>query len=174
MFSAEVVIAAALLLGPKEITAPESLVAAVRPQIMSLAIKLEIIDQREVPTWGNDLHTLQDRYAVMRDLPWMDEVNRFPQLELIKEAMELNRQYRCYLSQRLAIDAVHEADIRQAISENDQLRHIWDTLSDARSPYYYLTVKRESLRVLRELIGPERFYSGNLGPPIPLRHLPRR
>ena len=42
------------------------------------------------------------------------------------------------------------------------------TVRDARSEYYYVTVRRQALVLLRHLAGNHAFYSGQLPPHVPI------
>jgi hypothetical protein len=42
---------------------------------------------------------------------------------------------------------------------------------DARCDYYYVTVRRLALKRLRELVGDEAYYAGNLPPCVPIWRL---
>ena len=62
------------------------------------------------------------------------------------------------------------ARLRVALQETDRLYQVWDKVRDARCPYYYVTVRRQALKQLRELVGEDSYYSGNLPPCVPLWH----
>ena len=63
---------------------------------------------------------------------------------------------------------VHWWELREAIQETDRLYQVWDTIRDARCDYYYVTVRRQALKRLRETLGPDSYYSGNLPSHVPV------
>jgi len=181
MFTCEVLLAAVLLTSPKEPATPvpsAGWLEALRPSLLTLAMDAEVVDPREKGfVLGNDLAgdlaMLQGRYQEMVRAPLVGEGQRFPDRKLINEFLALNRAYRNQLTARLAIDLVYSEELRTAIAETDQLYQIWDTVRDARCEYYYVTVRRQALQLLRDLVGPEAFYSGQMPPHVPVWHFPR-
>lgn len=181
MFTCEVVLAAALLTAPKELPMPANqapCIEALRPSLLALAIDAEILDPRErsfVMTQDPicDLAMIQGRNEELARAPQLGECQRFPERKIINDFLALNRSYRHDLNARLAIDLIHGEELRTAIVETDQLYQVWDTVRDARCDYYYVTVRRQSLQLLRDLIGAEAFYSGQMPPNVPVWHFPR-
>ena len=52
---------------------------------------------------------------------------------------------------------------------------MWDAVRDARCEFYYVTVRRQSLQKLRDLIGKEAYAAGELPDYVPTwRFLPIR
>ena len=181
MFTCEIVLAAALLTAPKDLPVPPNQagwIDALRPALVTLAIDAEILDPREkafILTQDpiGDLAMLQGRGEDLSRVPRLAECQRFPERKMINDFLGLNRSYRNDLSARLAIDLVHSEELRTAISETDQLYQAWDTVRDARCDYYYVTVRRQALGLLRDIIGAEAFYNGNMPPNVPVWHFPR-
>lgn len=156
----------------------EAWLQILRPSILILAIDAELLDPRErafllTQDAMGDMALLQSRRADLRNAPLMGEGQRFPDRKLINAFLEVNRRYRNDMNARLTIDVINADDIRMAIAETDQLYQAWDTVRDANCDYYYVTVRRQALALLRELIGPEAFYSGRLPPHVPIWHFPR-
>jgi hypothetical protein len=61
------------------------------------------------------------------------------------------------------IDAIHVV-----CRDADHLYEIWDCVRDAQCEYYYVTVRRQALERVRELIGSQAFESGSLPPCLPV------
>ncbi len=181
MFTCEIVLAAALLTAPKYLPVPPDQagwIECVRPALLTLAIDAEILDPREkafllTQDPIGDIAMLQTRNEDFARVPSLAECQRFPERKLINDFLGLNRSYRNDLTARLAIDLVHMEELRTAINETDQLYQVWDSVRDARCDYYYVTVRRQALGLLRELIGAEAFYNGNMPPNVPVWHFPR-
>lgn len=182
MFTCEVVLAAALLTAPKEIplhAQQADCVELLRPSILALAIDGEILDPRErafVMTQDVlcDLAMLQCRNEEFGRAPRLGECQRFPERKTINDFLAVNRSYRNDLTARLGIDLIHMEELRTAVVETDQLYQVWDTVRDARCDYYYVTVRRQALHLLRDLIGAEAFYCGQMPPNVPVWHFPRQ
>ena len=172
----DIVLAAALLVAPE--TTDASLIEVLRPTILALAASGEILDPREraftlVQDPVDDLGMLQKRYEAFKSYPKLGECSRYPERKLINDLLTTNRLYRNNLYKRQEIDVINLDVIRDAIVETDQLYQVWDTVRDAQCDYYYVTVRREALKLLRDLVGEEAFYMGQMPPNIPVWHLPR-
>lgn len=184
MFTYEVVISAVLLTSPgAEVKGLHPWVSVTYPSLLALAVEAEIIDPRGVPIYVymrdetymvERLSNLRDLYQELHDAPMLAECQRFPGYPLIVEMIAANRQFRAELGQRLAIDLVHQGPILEAIEQTEQLYRIWSEAKDVQGEHYYVTVRRQSLRTLRGIIGPEAFYAGTMPPPLPLWAIPRK
>jgi len=181
MLTCEILVAAVLLTSPKEpaLSADHNgWLEALRPALLTLAMDAEVLDPREKGfvlghDVAGDLAMLQGRFQELARAPQVGEGQRFPDRKVINESLALNRAYRNQLSARLAIDLVYSEELRAAIADTDQLYQIWDTVRDARCEYYYVTVRRQALQLLRDLIGAEAFNSGQMPPHVPVWHFPR-
>jgi hypothetical protein len=171
-------VALALLTSPPDSLDPPDtpeLSAALRPALQALAIQFEILDPREVryvltrpEDFVSDVRLLRRRYQDLIDAPPLCDCQRFPDRATINDLLAFNRAYRQRVDSRQAMELVHWWELREAVQEADRLYQVWDTLRDARCDYYYITVRRQALKRLRELIGEEAYYSGNLPPYVPI------
>lgn len=178
MFTYEFIVAAAVITAPPDAEAAADMRAwhmPLRASLIQVALQAEIMDRREdafhfiaMEKFGPDLAMIQSRFIEFQGAPLLEECNRFPDRKLIADFLAFNRSYRTDLCARLAIDPVHAEDLRNAIHETDQLYNAWNALRDARCDYYYVTVRRESLTLLRQLAGNESFYSGQMPPHVPV------
>jgi len=181
MLTCEFVLAAVLLTAPKDIPLPPNQagwVEVMRPSMIAMAVDAEILDPRErafllTQDILGDLTMLQTRNEELAGAPLLGECARFAERKLVNDFLAVNRSYRNDLHARLAIDLVNMEELRTAILETDRLYQVWDTVRDARCDYYYVTVRRQALQLLRDLIGPQAFYSGEMPPNVPVWHFPR-
>jgi DNA-directed RNA polymerase subunit F len=182
MIATKIVVSLVLLTSPPG-TADQSLepgmFAEYGPTIQSLAIQMELLDPHETKfilasakDFAADLKILQGRYQELAYAPCLEECSRFPSRELVEDLLAMNQSYRKELEARLVVDPIHADDLRAALEETEQLYRIWETVREIRRDYYYVTVRRQALKELRNLIGAEAFYSGNLPPHIPTWRLP--
>ena len=75
-----------------------------------------------------------------------------------------NRAYRQHLGLRQPVELARWWDLRTALQETDHLYQVWDNVRDARCEYYYVTVRRQALKKLREMIGENAYYQGQMPP----------
>jgi hypothetical protein len=178
MFPFEYLLAVALLTAPVDGPDPSvnpDLYANLQPTLQALAIRWEILDPREVryvltrpEDFASDLKLLRRRYHDIQDAPPLFDCQRFPDRATISHLLAFNRAYRAHLDSRQSVELVHWWDLREAIQETDRLYQVWDTIRDARCEYYYVPFRRQALKRLRETLGPEAYYTGNLPPHVPL------
>jgi hypothetical protein len=147
----------------------------VRPALSATALHLEILDPREVryilirpDDFHSDLNLLRRRFTDLQDAPALSDGRRFPDTETVNQLIAFNRSFRQHLCLRRPVEHSRLGEIQDAVREADELYHIWDTVRDTRCQYYYVTVRRQALKKLRDMLGAEAYYSGRLPPPVPL------
>jgi hypothetical protein len=178
MWACDALLAAALLTAPAGSPEPaglRSLYPSLRGSLQTLAVRWEILDPREVryilarqEDFAADLNLLRRRYQELENAPRVGDCQRFPERTAVNDLLAFNRAYRQFIDMRQPVELIHWWDLRLAMQETDRLYQIWDTVRDARCDYYYVTVRRQALKHLRELVGEEDYYSGNLPPSVPL------
>jgi hypothetical protein len=148
-----------------------------RLSLQTLAVELEILDPREVRyilarpgDFVTDLNLLRRRYHELATAPALADALRFPDRATVNELLAFNRSYRQHIDLRQSLELVHWWELRVTVEETDRLYRIWDKVRDARCPYYYVTVRRQALKELRDLIGGDCYHTGNLPPCVPLWH----
>jgi hypothetical protein len=151
------------------------------PTIAALAIQGEVMDRRESSyllanpdEFLKDLALIRKRYHNLADAPNLHDSARFPDRHLISELLEFNRAYRSHLLQRQEVEGTHREELAVAVQETDHLYKIWDAVRDARSECYYVYIRRQALKTLREMIGPEAYHRGTLPPSVPIWRFARR
>lgn len=172
------VLAAALLTSPPDTVEPPIDSAdwpAIQEAVQSLAVEWEILDQREVryvlarhEDWDNDLNLLRRRYQELKDAPKLCDAHRFPDRNAVNEMLAFNRAYRRNLDSRQSLEQDRGQTLRTALKETDYLYQVWDAVRDARCEYYYITVRRQALKRLKQMIGPEAYDTAELPPYVPL------
>jgi hypothetical protein len=178
MFPLDYVLAVALLTsGAPNADAPVSTqgLTSVRPALQALAVSKEVLDARETRyvltqpgEFGNDLKLLRRRYCELTDAPPLEDCFRFPDRATINDLLAFNRAYRQHLDNRQALEQTFWWELREAVQETERLYQIWDTVRDARCDYYYVTVRRQALKKLRETLGEDAYWTGTLPPHVPV------
>jgi len=178
MIPLDYMLAVALLATPSDsldLTNISERFVTVRPTVQALAINWEILDPREVryvlmrsDDFSGDLKLLRRRYQELADAPPLHDQMRFPDRALINDLLAFNRSYRQFLDNRQSMELTYWWELREMLQEVDRLYSIWDTVRDARCDYYYITVRRQALKKLKETIGDEAYYSGHLPPHVPI------
>jgi hypothetical protein len=171
-------LAAALLTTPPEVPDPPPDAEdwpAIQEALQSLSVEWEILDPREVryvmarsEDWANDIALLRRRYQELKDAPKMCDAQRFPDRNTVNDLLAFNRSYRRHLDSRQALEQDRGHNLRTALKETDYLYQVWDSVRDARCEYYYITVRRQALNRLRQMVGPEAYNTADLPPYVPL------
>lgn len=178
MVSVHHVLALVLLTAPPGSSGFDALPAAtpaLRTSLQRLAVDWEILDPREVryilarpEDFASDLNLLRRRYRDLQNAPTVDDCARFPSRNAVNDLLAFNRAYRQHIDVRQPVELIHWWELRMALQETDRLYQVWDAVRDARCDYYYVTVRRQALKRLRDLIGEEAYYSATLPPCVPL------
>jgi hypothetical protein len=173
----DLVLAAALLTAPPGIpeqAPPPDRWPALQAALHQTAVDWEILDQREtryvlarVEDYQADLDLLRRRHAELADAPRVADCFRFPDRRLVNELVRFNRAYRKHLETRQVWESDRAEAIRAVVLETDRLYRVWDAVRDARCDFYYVTVRRQALKKLQELLGPDAYTAGELPPYVP-------
>jgi len=177
MSGCELALAVSLIVAPPGTPLPEferEEWPKLQTAIGKVAIDWELMDPREagfmfkrVEELRDDMEQLRGRYIDLKGAPLVNDGARFPERSAINEMLAFNRALREHIQIRQHIDTDRASACREAIHETDKLYQVWDAVRDAKCEFYYITVRRHALKKVRNLIGAEAYYSGNLPPYIP-------
>ena len=177
MTAHDLVLAAALIVAPPG--TPESSPSAerwpvVQAALHQTAIGMELLDDREkryvlarVEDFDCDLNLLRRRHVDLADAPRVADGFRFPERRAVNEFIQFNRAYRKNLEHRQAWESDRADVIRIALLETDRLYRVWDLVRDSRCEFYYVTVRRQAMKQLKEAVGDEAYTAGDLPPYVP-------
>jgi hypothetical protein len=178
MFQIDGLVVLALLTAPVDTPIPPGSAERyerLRPMLQTLAVRWEILDPREVryilarpEDFASDLNLIRRRYQSLADAPALSDCQRFPDRDTVNELLSFNRAYRQHMGLRQPMELARWWDLRTVLQETDHLYQIWDNVRDARCEYYYVTVRRQALKKLREMIGEDAYYSGQMPPSVPI------
>lgn len=146
----------------------------IKGELQGLLIAAEVMDSRE-STYvfakpgeiADDARFIRSRLEELRYAPPADAHLLFTvDRNAINELLLLNRSHKYWL------DGIGELYPQQAIwgeaiTETKLLYEAWDCLRDAKSPHFYIHVRRKALKRLQELIGAEAFDRGTMPPCLP-------
>lgn len=183
MFPLDYLVAAALLASPpgcEDLPASADIYLHLAPTIQHLAISWEILDLRESryllirkDDFRSDMNLLRQRFHELLDAPPLPDCMRFPPRQVVSELLGFNRSYREHLEKCRVAGATPDRNFDEVLAEVDRLYHLWDAVRDSRCEYYYITVRRQALKKVRDTIGEAAFYNGIFPPHVPLWHFRR-
>jgi hypothetical protein len=170
------VLAAMLLVGDPDdvVKIDPSLYYICADELRDLSVSLQIIDVQErrytlvLPSdFHEDLAKLRKRNNELHDAPSAEDALRFPSREVVNKLLEFNREYRQHLVNVRDAFPYRYWEYVFVIEETERLYRIWDLVRDAGCEYYYITVRRQALKELRDLIGYDDYYRSKLPPWVP-------
>ena len=177
MSASDLILAAALLTAPvgtPEQTPQEDNWPAVRDAVHKIAVEWEIMDPRETryvlatrEDFEADLNLLRTRYTELADAPRLTDCQRLPDRRTVNELIKFNRAFRKYLEERQAWEADRIDLFSIAIQETDRMYRQWDAIRDAQCDFYYVTVRRNALKRLKDSIGEDAFSTGHMPHYVP-------
>lgn len=142
--------------------------------LVSVALDWEILDPREVPyvlaqpeALAVDLHLLRQRCRELADAPFVNDTLLFPRGDTVQQAINFNRACARWFDEHYGADRNLPAAQLAYRCELDRLYRIWDTVREAQCEYYMVSVRRQSLKQLREWLGEDAYRQGQLPPPVP-------
>lgn len=181
MTALELGLAILLLMTPPdtvELTDAAALHRLVAPAMRYVAMQWEILDPRETDylkngqDFASDLKLLQVRFEQFQGMPLVADAYRFPGRDLVNDMLSFNRSYREGINNRLDFDVVHGDQLRAILGETDLLYKVYDAVRDSRCEYYYVCYRRQALAQVRDLVGEQAYYTGQLPPHVPLWRIP--
>lgn len=138
------------------------------------AVRRELMDPREraylfaVPeAWAADLNVIRNRREQLDGVPLAADADRLPDKGTAADLIRFNRAYLKHLEARLHYEQDRADLIREAMAETDWLYRAWDAARDSRCDFYYVTVRRQALKKLRDMIGPDAYAAGEMPPHVP-------
>jgi hypothetical protein len=177
MVPSQYLLAVLLLSNPPGLVDPPNLAAHLaqwREPLLAVAVQYQILDPREVKetfTRPEDFHeqlaNLRRHWHDLANAPAVEDCLRFPDRVTVNDLLAFNRAYRQHIDVRQPVELVHWWELRVTLQETERLYQIWDQVREARCDYYFIRVRRLALKKLRELVGDEAYYSGNLPPVVP-------
>ena len=169
------VLALAVLIAPvpggEAFAAPEHV--CVWRTVQETALSLELLDPRETRyvmsrpgDFDADVVLLRRRMHELSGTPPLADAWRFPTADVAHQYLAHNRTLHRDLTLRRDAMGGH-LGLDAALAETERLYKVWDAVRDARSEFYYVSVRRQALAHLLQMIGPDAYHKAQLPPPVP-------
>ena len=148
-------------------------IMAVGPATVQYAVEAEIMDERERTYYlvrrqelELDLRLIRARIKALEDAPPMCFEALLPDSIAISSMIQDNRRYAVHID-----NVIHthpkSAQAKAAKGENDWLYQVLDSAKNVKAQYYYVYLRRLSLKRIADMIGEDAFYKSQLPPPYP-------
>lgn len=172
------ILAAALLATPPgvpEIPPDAESWPELQEALQNVAIEWEILDPRQVrcifarlEDFEENLNFVRRQHQELKNAPPLSDHLRFPSRDRANEFLSFNRAYRRHLESRQFLNQDRGSELILAARETDCLYQLWDAVRDCRGEHYYVGVRRQALKRLRDMLGQENYESAKLPPCVPI------
>jgi hypothetical protein len=169
-------LALVLLNSPVDMPISEEVFRMILPHLRQIAIDQEILGPQENclvnhRNYQDDIRLIRARVGMLKDCPSIADSYRYPPKEIIWEMKIANSKYQRFVEHRLATNPQEWWELDQILQETRLIHRLWDLAYNARSESLAMSYRREALREIRNLIGPEAYYEGYLPPCVPVWRL---
>jgi hypothetical protein len=100
--------------------------------------------------------------------PPLEDLWRFPPLEVCRSQTEFLRAREKWLADRLDWDRLYTAEVTEQLWDCRRRIRAWDYLENARDPVWNEKYRRYWLGRLRTVLGPVDYFTGRMPDPLPL------
>jgi hypothetical protein len=161
---------AALILWPVEPAVSSQQCPEAWAALKQISLDLELVGSHE--NWASDfrseLRYVRHYWRTLQDAPRLGDCFCLPPNCVVADLCKLNEQYQCHLQMQQIIHAHNSDDLTEALREARHLYGVWDAVRRATAPNQAWAYRRRTLRQLREMLGDNAYYSGQLPPCVPL------
>jgi hypothetical protein len=145
-----------------------------RVELVSKFIELEAMDEKESKYYFTrkddcykDFARFRQIYLDVKDMPPVSDCMRFPPKEFANEALAFNNKFQNNIKEEARLYSHKIKFYLNVLKEAQELYSVYEAVKQANSEFYYVHVRRKSLAKLKELIGDEAYYKGELPPCVP-------
>ncbi len=140
--------------------------------LKDVSLTMEIVGPHE--NWASDFRS-ELRYVrhyarTLQTAPPLADSDWLPPAWLAAEYCRFNEQYQCNLQNQQMLCGHRAEQYGDALRETRQLHAVWDSVRRATSSNQAWAYRRRSLQQLRETLGDEAYYGGQLPPAVPVWH----
>lgn len=136
--------------------------------LQAAALQLEIVSpaERWIEDFRSEVNYVRRHARELRTAPPLDDCRLLPPryVALIGHVMNLEHQH--HLEARRRAELHHADGLDDALQAARQAGEVWELIDKATKEEGSWVCRRRSLAALRELLGPEAYYSGWRPPPV--------
>lgn len=126
--------------------------------------------EKDVVTPGefhDHLKRLWDRREELKDAPNLSSLWRFPAQDDVLDTRDFVRKFKQNLEEQAEWDSAFRHSLQEEIGQARSSYRLWDTLYDARCSHYNIRTRRKAALRLKQELGDEAFYNGQMPPHVP-------
>ena len=164
------IVVLALLSLPIEVPVPRNVPEPVWDTLKRVSLAIEIVGPHE--RWRSDFQAefsyVHTHWRELAEAPPLADSYRFPPAYVAAEYCRFNTTYQEYLRSRRWLFHHHQDAYSLCLKESKYLALIWTAVYGSVDRSSSFVSQRRYLTRLRELLGLEAYYAGDLPPPVPL------
>ncbi|HLN29149.1 MAG TPA: hypothetical protein VK395_15475 [Gemmataceae bacterium] len=159
-----------LILSPVSPTVPHHASPPMWQSLKRVALLLEVVgpEERWIDDYQSELNYVRRHLRELTSAPALDDCLIFPSSLASREGRCFNLAYQRSLELRRNLFLHHQEELDEALQEAKHLARIWALVDAAGCQSQSWVCRRKALLHLRELLGPEAYYSGTIPPCAPL------
>jgi hypothetical protein len=138
--------------------------------LKTISLELEVVGPHErwVPDFRSEVRYVRAHVRALQDAPSLNDCEWLPSAETVADGCRFSEQYQMHLQTQMNQMPHREQEIGQALEESRRLYRVWDTVRRAALPQESWVSRRRALGQLRDALGDEAYYSGQLPPCVPV------
>ena len=146
--------------------APEPLWQALK----RAGLQLEVVGPHErwIDDFRSEVDYVRRHWHELAFAPPLSDCDRLPPLYLARECTCFASGYQHCLELRRQLSLHREEELAATLREAQDLAAVWALVETAACPNQSWAARRRALMNLRERLGPEAYYAGDLPPCVPL------
>jgi hypothetical protein len=163
-------VTALLILSPVVPQVPHHVPSGMWRSLKRLALDLELVGptERWIDDFRSELNYVRRHARELQVAPPLDDVVSLPPSSVSRESRCFNLNYQRNLELRRNVALHRQDELDEALQEARHLSTIWALVDTAACPTQSWVCRRMALLRLREMIGPEAYYTGAIPPCVPL------
>jgi hypothetical protein len=164
------VVTALLILSPIPPQVPHHVPAAMWQSLKRIAVRMEVVGPQErwIDDYRSELNYVRRHTRELLEAPPLADAWSLPVSAVSREGRCFNLNYQRNLELRRNLALHRQEELDEALQEAKHLASIWALVDTATCPSQSWVCRRVALMRLREMLGPEAYYAGDIPPFAPL------
>jgi hypothetical protein len=138
--------------------------------LKEIALRTELVGPHErwITDFRSELAYVRRHGRELANAPPISDALWLPSPAVAQECRRFNLSYQRCLELRRQVALHHQDQCSDALREAQFLGDVWRRVETATSPTNSWVCRRRALQELRDLLGPEAYYTGRLPPCVPV------
>lgn len=159
-----------LIVSPVAPPVPHRAPAPAWQALKRVAGQLEVVGPKErwIDDYCSEVSYVRGHWRELADAPSLADAEALPPAAVARDWRCFNLCYQQALQRRRAVELHRREELDDALHEAEQLGEVLYLVEAATCPARSWVCRRQALRQLRELLGPEAYAASELPPCVPL------